>query len=141
MGLKNRCTVMAVVLALLICGCQGRQTVKIDRKMLLEQRVAGFINDRQARDREALRQYFSSPDEAQIGNINYKNSVIENITFSADENEAEVKLSNDLQAMGFSFKKVPQILKWRWEKENWYLQKQGKNNNPFTHKKPQGLKK
>ncbi len=127
--------VLLIILGVVLLGlisCSG-VTVNTDPKTRLQERVEGYIQARQAADQIALQGFFLDPYQARIGNIRYLSSEISEITFNDEDKQAQVKLKNSMQAMGFTFKDTPQTINWVWEKGDWYLVV-NKNRNPFSKK-------
>jgi len=98
----------------------------------LQKRVAGFIESRINRDLKAMQHYYLDPSDARIGNINYLKSEIKGIEIHGKL--ATVELANDFMVMGFTFRKTPQKMIWKWHEDNWYVET-GKNVGPFDNGK------
>lgn len=108
------------VIFLSLIACQGN-SVAPDPKVRLSERIEGFIQARQAADQIKLQAFYLNPGQAKIGNIKLVKSEIIEINFSDDNKKAQVKLKNDIRAMGFTFKATPQTLNWVLQKGEWYV--------------------
>ena len=126
---KGVLTLIIGVVLLGLISCQGA-SVTSDPKTRLHERVEGFNQARQAGDQIALQSFYLNPGKAKVGNIKHISSEITAINFSDDNKNAEVKLKNNIKAMGFTFKDAPQTLHWVWQKGDWFVVVDP-NANPF----------
>ena len=125
---------IVLITILLIAGlglsaCRGVSPKSNENR--LRERVQGYILARQKSDLAKLQSYFINPGAARMGNIKYIKSEIVAINMDENSTLAEVKLKNNIQAMGFTFKDIPQLMKWSWEKGDWYIKSAANKSNPF----------
>ena len=130
---KGVLTAFFAIVLLGLISCRG-VGVSVDPETRLRDRVEGFILARQEADQIALQGFYLEPGKARLGNIRYRSSEIAEISFIDKGKRAQVKLKNTMQAMGFTFKDMPQTINWAWEKGDWYLVVDVNAGNPFaTH--------
>ena len=130
------CTVMLA--AFLFCACNGLGGKSADKNVLLKQRLDSYIEARKKNDLGKLRQLYLESQSVKRSNIVIKESTILTIIIADDGLQAETKIENKIQAMGFTFDKIPLLLNWVWEKDNWYIKPSKSVMNPFLKKKSSG---
>ena len=129
------CSIMLVLALLILSACSGLGSKPSDKRVLLKQRLDSYIKARKSNDLSELRRLYLEPENVKRGNIVVKDSTIVAINVAADGLQAETKIENKIQAMGFTFNKVPLLLQWVWEKDNWYIKPSQSAINPFIKKK------
>ena len=115
-------------------SCLGLEPSPEEKHTRLEQRVESFLQARIQGDLGAMKNFFQEPQQARLGNTQYKDGQIVAIELAEDGKTAVCKVKNTIMAMGFAFENVPQNLKWVWEKKDWYLLSQEVAKNPFVKK-------
>ena len=131
--------ICSLLLALLLfSACNGLGGNPADKNVLLKQRLDSYIEARKKNDLGKLRQLYLEPENVKRGNIIVKESTVVAITIADDGLQAETKIENQIQAMGFTFDKVPLLLEWVWENDNWYIKPSQSAMNPFVKKKSSG---
>ena len=130
--MKMRSVLLVVVLLSMgLISCRGINSEPTQER--LRMRVEGFIEARQERDLDELKVYYKDPNLARVGNIRYVASKLVGVAVDKSNVEAEVELRNSFKVMGFTFKDVPQKLRWKWVESDWFLV-ESKNNSPFGRK-------
>ena len=129
-----------IVIVLLLNACGGHTLSPAERPERLSERTQQFIEARENADVIALQGLYVKPGQARIGSIVYKGSEIIETSITEEGQKAEVKLRNTIQAMGFTFKKVPQTLSWVWHENDWFMVQSKDNKNPFSRKDKGELK-
>ncbi len=133
---------MAILTALLFTACNGTGgKVNIDKNERLSQRLESYINARKHPNLSQLQQLYLKPEQARIGKIIVKECTIVAIDINDDGLQAETKLVNKIQAMGFTFDKVPQTINWIWSNNNWYIELSENAGNPFAGGKSKSTSK
>ena len=129
----NKKAVIAVLLMLLFLGsCRGVIESK-DPLLQLRERVEGFIEARQKAELTLMQSYYLSPEKARIATFTYTESEIVAIDMGTSMKNAEVKIDNTIKVMGFTFKKLPQTMKWVWHAKEWFLSPSENRVNPFAN--------
>lgn len=125
---------VSLLISLLIGGlfaCSGVETRVEDKNVRLQQRLEGYLAVRKAADIIEMQKYFRNPGQARVGSVVYKDSDIISLEMTEEGQKAETKLKNTIQAMGFTFDKVPQTLYWIWYEKDWYLVIPVNSTHPF----------
>jgi len=134
---KQVASICSLLLALLLfSACNGLGGKPADKNVLLEQRLNSYIEARKKNDLGKLRQLYLEPENVKKGNIVVIESTIVAISIADSGLQADTKIENKIQAMGFTFNKVPLLLKWSWKNDNWYIKPSQSAANPFLKKKP-----
>lgn len=120
----------AFLFMLIITGCTGVTSKEVNRQERLSARVESYIKAVKTSDLAGLKSCMQNPEAARIGSVRIRDSRIENLEIDAGKTQATVKLRNDINAMGFQFDNVPQVLNWVWEKNDWFLLEPS-TKNPF----------
>ena len=128
---KSVLITILLIAGLSMSACRG--VAPKSNESRLRERVQGYILARQKSDLAKLQSYFINPGAARMGNIKYIKSEIVAINMDENSTLAEVKLKNNIQAMGFTFKDIPQLMKWSWEKGDWRIQSAANKSNPFKN--------
>ena len=129
------CFVVSMALGgLLACG--GLETRIEDRNVRLQQRLDEYLAARKNADIIEMQKFHRIPGQARVGSIIYKNSEIVSSEIKEEGQKAETKLKNTIQAMGFTFKKVPQTLYWVWHDKDWFMVIPESSTHPFGKSKP-----
>ena len=137
-GIVKKMTILlpGFIVVLLLSGCAGSARVSGgDRETLLKQRLESYIEARQQNDVGRLMTLYLNPEKVGIGKVVVKECKVTAITIAADGLSAETKLTNKIQAMGFTFDKLITTLNWVWSKGNWYIIIKKRDVNPFTGKR------
>ena len=121
---------LPIIACLALVSCRG--VAPIDPEVRLQERVTGYIQARQNADLIEMQSYFKNPADARRGNIRYVKSEIAALQLSDDSLTATAKLENDMQVMGFTFKKTPQTIDWEWHEQDWYITVSKGTSNPFN---------
>lgn len=124
----------ASLLLFQFAGCNGLGVGQVDKNALLQQRVETYMEARKKSDLSLLRKLYLDPGKVKLGNIVVKESSIVSIEIEDDGLTAKTKIENKIQAMGFTFNKVPLLLNWVWENDNWYIKPSQSASTPFTKK-------
>jgi len=116
------------------CGGMGGD-VTVDKNVRLSQRLQSYIAARKQANLGQLQQLHLKPEQARLGSIIVKDCKIASVVISDDSLHAVTKLENKIQAMGFSFEKVPTTINWIWSNNDWYIAPSANSGNPFARKK------
>ncbi len=111
----------AMLLLFQLVGCNGLGVNPVDKNVLLQQRLESYIEARIKSDLVQLSKLYLEPRSAKFGNIVIKESRIVSIEIADNGLTAMTKIENKINAMGFTFNKVPLVLNWVWENHNWYI--------------------
>ncbi len=127
--------VLVMLISLLFTSCNGSNIgATIDKNARLSLRLDSYIDARKHPNLGKLQQLYLIPEQARIGKIIVKKCTIVAINIDDDGLHAETKLENKIQAMGFTFAKVPMTVKWVWNENDWYIEPPENSGNPFTKK-------
>ena len=125
-------SLLVVLLFGSLLACRGLETRVEDKRVRLEQRLQAFLVARKAADIMEMQKFYKNPGQARVGSVVYKESEIVSTEITEDGQKAVTKLKNTIQAMGFSFDKVPQTLHWSWYEEDWFLVIPANSTHPFA---------
>ena len=122
---------LALLLSLIFSACGGLETQKIDKDSRLKQRLESYIDARKQADLAGMQSLYLKPEKAKVGNIVVKESEIVSIKIEEGKERAQTQLKNKIQAMGFTFDKVPMTLKWVWNNNDWFIVVPNSSSSPF----------
>ncbi len=126
---------ISIFTILLFTACSGTGgDVAVDKNVRLSQRLQSYITARKHSNLGQLQQLYLKPEQARIGKIIVKECKIVTVVIKDDNLHAETKLENKIQAMGFTFAKVPTTINWVWSNNNWYIEPSVNSGNPFSKK-------
>ena len=130
------CLLLGILTLLIFSACNGNQSkAVVDKNERISQRLNLYISARKHSNLGQLQQLYLKPEQARVGKIIVKECKVINIKISENGLAAETKLENKIQAMGFTFEKVPLTIKWVWNVDDWYIEIPGNSGNPFVQKK------
>lgn len=128
---------LVLLLMGVVVGCVGIENGgEVDRTERLRERVSDFLEARNNSKLTEMRKFYKEPGQARLGNVMIRDGKIEALEITKSERRARVKLKANMQAMGFTFKNVPQTQEWVWDNGDWYIDSVGAaQSNPFRSKK------
>ena len=127
---------LGILSLLIFSACNGNQSkAVVDKNEQISQRLDLYISARKHSNLGQLQQLYLKPEQARVGKIIVKECKVVSIKISDNGLAAETKLENKIQAMGFTFDKVPLTIKWVWNVDDWYIDIPGNSSNPFAQKK------
>ena len=126
--------VLGIFTVLLLTACSGKGGSTVDKNRRLNQRLESYITARKNSNLGKLQQLYLKPEQARIGKIIVKECKIVAVVIKDDNLHAETKIENKIQAMGFTFAKVPMTINWIWSNDDWYVEPSVSSGNPFVKK-------